>query len=137
VAQLIGVFRLGRDAEIRHIQNGDAVASLSLVFNHGQKMQDGNKASQWLDASLWGKRAEAMAQYLKKGSQIYAVINDPHIETYQKREGGEGFKLTGKIGEIEFVGSKPGGGAPQPAARPAPARSAPSFDDLGNDDLPF
>ena len=107
MAQLVGIFRIVRDAELRYTQNGDAVASLSLVFNFGQKGQDGNKPSQWIDASLWGKRAEAMSQYLLKGGQIYAIINDPHIETYEKRDGsGQGFKLTGRIAEIEFAGGK-------------------------------
>lgn len=149
MAQITGIFRLGRDAELRYTQAGEPVASLALAYNYGQKAQDGNKPSQWIEASMWGKRAEAMAQHLKKGGQIYAVISDPHIETYQKRDGGDGFKLIGKVSEIEFAGGTRGAGDGQAAGkaqggggydtapqRPAANKPHPSFDDLG-DDIPF
>jgi single-strand DNA-binding protein len=152
MAQIIGIFRIGRDAELRYTQGGEPVASLALAYNYGQKGQDGNKPSQWIEASMWGKRAEAMAQYLKKGGQIYAVISDPHIETYEKRGGGEGFKLVGKVSEIEFAGGSRGAGDGQSGGKqqdsgyqPAPQRQGgggasskprPTFDDLG-DDIPF
>jgi single-strand DNA-binding protein len=149
MAQITGIFRIGRDVELRYTQASEPVASLALAYNYGQKGQDGNKPSQWIEAALWGKRAEAMAPHLNKGGQIYAVINDPHIETYQKRGGGEGFKLIGKISEIEFAGGARGagdgqsvgkshsGGGYEPAPqRPAANKPRPSFDDLG-DDIPF
>lgn len=146
MAQIIGVFRIGRDAEVRYSQGNNAVSSLSLAFNYGQKGQDGTKPSQWIDASLWGKRAEAMAPFLKKGSLIYCVINDPHIETYQGKNG-EGHKLVGTVSEIEFAGGRSAGGessqnsaesrpAPSPsaAASSAPAKRDPFQMD---DDIPF
>lgn len=148
MAQLVGIFRIGRDAEVRFTQGGDPVASLSLAYNHGRKGQDGNRPSQWIDAALWGKRAEAMAQYLKKGGMVYCVINDPHIETFKKNDGSEGFKLAGSIAEIEFAGGKPDGqrapaqdGEYQPAPQRSsqgskPSNTPPSFDDLGSD-IPF
>lgn len=146
MAQIVGIFRIGKDAELRYTPGGQAVCGLSLAFNYGQKGQDGNKPSQWIEAALWGKRAEAMAQYLTKGSQIYCVINDPHIETYPKRDGsGEGFKLAGSISEIEFAGGnqqqgqrqQQSGEGYQEPAKPRNSQGAkPSFDDLG-DDIPF
>ena len=78
MAHLTGLFRLGRDAEVRYTQGGDAVASLALAYNYGKK-EDGKQPSQWIDASLWGKRAEALTQYLTKGSTISAVLSDVHI----------------------------------------------------------
>lgn len=142
MAQITGIFRIGRDAELRYTQGGEPVASMALAYNYGQKGQDGHKPSQWIEASMWGKRAEAMAQYLKKGGQIYAVISDPHIETYKKRDGGEGFKLVGKVSEVEFAGGGRGAGDSQSGgSQPVPQRQGgggpkPSFDDLG-DDIPF
>ena len=141
MAQIVGVFRIGRDAEVRFTQNGEPVASLSLVFNYGKKEADGNKPSQWIDASLWGKRAEAMAPYLLKGSMIYATISDPHIETYQGKNG-EGHKLVGKVLDIEFAGSKQDTEPAQHrASRQAmdsqrPTGGASGFDDMDSD-IPF
>lgn len=153
MAQITGVFRLGRDAELRYTANGDAVANLALAFNYGRKGEDGNRPSQWIDAAIWNKRAEALVEYLKKGSQIYAVIDDPHVETYEGRNG-QGAKLVGTISAIEFVGGKQDGGggqqrssapqqrqAPAQAARQAPQQRQPQatgtgFDNM-DDDIPF
>ena len=146
MAQMVGVFRIGRDAEVRFTQGGDPVASLSLAFNYGKKQEDGKRPSQWIDASLWGKRAEAMAPYLKKGGMVYCVISDPHIETFQGKNG-EGVKLAGSIMEIEFAGGKQDGGGRQEQSAPAPQQSRPaqqsrgggggsSFEDMDSD-IPF
>ena len=140
MAQIIGIFRIGKDAEIRYIPSGDAVCNLSLAFNYGKKEHDG-KPTQWIDAALFGKRAEAMAPYLLKGGMIYAVISDPHIETYEGKNG-PGSKLVGKVIEIEFAGSKSHDAPAKPSApsRPAapakPAGGGTGFDDM-DDDIPF
>jgi len=113
MAQITGVFRIGRDAELRHTPKGDAVAQLSLAYNHGKKGQDGSRPSQWIDASIWGKRAESLAPYLLKGQQIYAVLSDPHIQTYEGKNG-QGVKLVATVLEIELIaGQRPQEGQPQ------------------------
>lgn len=154
MAQIAGVFRLGRDAEVRFTNSGDAVANLALAFNYGRKDQDGNRPSQWIEASLWGKRAEALAQYLLKGGQIYALLSDPHVETYQRNDGGQGVKLVASVLEIELVGGRQDGAQRQPAPQrqSAPAgngdayraaregRAAPpqqQANDFHDDDIPF
>lgn len=142
MANITGIFRIGRDAELRYTPNNDAVIGLALAFNYGKKSDN---TTQWIDASIWGKRAESLAPYLLKGQQIYAVIDDPHIQTFQRREGGgEGFKLVGRISAIEFAGSRPES-AQQPQAAPQPppqrpttppSRPAASLADM-DDDVPF
>lgn len=129
MANLSGVFRVGRDAEIRKTSNGEDVCNLSLAYNHGRKGEDGNRPTQWLDASLWGKRASTLAQYLVKGQLIYAVINDPHIEEFKKKDGGAGMKMAGSVGEIELIS---GGPKKSGDSKPAPEKE---FRD--HEDLPF
>lgn len=137
--QLIGLARLGRDAELRRTQSGDAVCTLSLAFNYGRKAADGTKPTQWVEGSLWGKQAEALEQYLLKGKLVCVTIDEPHIETFEGRNG-PGHKLTGRISSIEFAG---GGEGQQrqaaPAAAPAPAPAprqapAPAYMD---EEIPF
>jgi single-strand DNA-binding protein len=99
-----GIARLGRDAEIRYIPSGQAVASLSLAFSYGKKNTDGSRNTQWIDAALWGKQAESLAQYLKKGTLVSVVIDAPHIETYDTLEGKPGLKMAGTVINIEFAG---------------------------------
>jgi single-strand DNA-binding protein len=142
MAQIIGTFRIGRDAELRRIPSGEAVANLALACNYGQKDSEGNRPTQWVEASIWGKRAEALSQYLVKGQQVYVVLNEPHIETYQGRNG-DGVKLVARVMEIELVGSKPDGAQRQPQQqrqaapqRQAPAQTGSGFDDMDSD-IPF
>lgn len=137
MATLIGLFTLGRDAELRTTSGGDQVASLALAYNYGRKGQGGKTPSQWVDGALWGERAGKLAEYLTKGSQFYMQLDDLHIETYDKRDGGQGVKLVGRVGQIEFTR-----GAQRPAAAPPPPKPTPApkansgFDDM-DDDIPF
>ncbi len=138
---LTGFARLGRDASLRYTGNGDPVLEMALAFNYGQKGQDGKRPSQWIEATLWGKRAEALAQHLTKGAAIDVVLTEPHIETWTKKDQTTGFKLVAKVAELEFAGggerrSENGAPALKPAAKPQPSGGAGSFNDL-EDDIPF
>ena len=104
---ITGICRIGRDCELRRTPNGDAVTNLSLAFNYGQKdQQTGNKPTMWIEGSLWGKRAEALAPYLLKGTQVSIVAEEPHIETYQGQNG-PGHKLVARIMSLDFAGPPP------------------------------
>ena len=99
-----GVFRIGNDPTVRITTGGDPVINLSLATNYGKPGEDGKRPTQWYDASLWGKRAESLSPYLKKGDRIYVEMKDVHIETYQK-DGATIPKLVAKITEVELIGS--------------------------------
>jgi single-strand DNA-binding protein len=136
--QLIGLARIGNEPEIRYTKNDDAVLSLSLAYNYGRKNDDGFKPSQWVDASLWGKLAEALQPYLTKGNTVCVTIDDVHVETYEKKDGSSGSKLAGRIISIELTKRD------APEETPAPKRVAPPkitkrLDPMENleDDIPF
>lgn len=101
---LTGITRLGKDAELRYTPDNQAVMNVALAFNYGKKGEDGHRPTQWVDAALWGQRAEALQKYLVKGSTVSVVIEDPHIETFQRSGGEPGHKLVGKIISLEFAG---------------------------------
>lgn len=136
--KLIGICRLGRDAELRYTTTGRQVASLSLAYNYGRK---DDRHSQWIEASLWGDRAERLAPYLLKGTLIHVILCDVHVETYAGRSGPD-TKLAGTVMDIEFAGGKraEGGQRPTPTQRPAPAqrpqRQASAYDE-DDDSIPF
>lgn len=144
---LTALARLGRDVELRYMQNGDPVANLALAINYGKKGDDGNKPTQWVDAAFYGKRAEAMAPHLTKGTMLYIVVEEPHIETYQGKNG-QGAKLVGRIVRLDFAGGKSDGqqdgqqrqqSAPkrqEPPRQPAP-KSGGGFGDMDDDMIPF
>lgn len=146
---LIGVARLGRDAEVRYLQDGTAICNLSLAWNYGKKGQDGNRPTQWVDAALFGDRAEKLAQYLLKGTHVCVHLSDPRIEEYQKTGGGTGVKLAARVDHIEFAVSSQQQGqqrqqapqqtrhqAPQREQRQAPQQSSGGFGGM-DDGIPF
>ena len=143
---LIGMARLGRDAEVRYTPQGDAVANLSLCFNYGKADGQGQRPTTWVDAALWGERAEKLAQYLTKGGAHSFIVADVHMEEYEGRNG-KGVKLVGRVMDVTLGPRQDGGSgggqrsaAPAPAQRsqaPAPApKAATGFDDM-DDDIPF
>lgn len=105
--KLIGVARLGQDAELRRTAGGTAVCNLSLAWNFGKKGDDGKRPSQWVEAALFGERAESLAPHLKKGTSLFVDLRDVHVETYPKRDGGTGVKLVGAVDSLEFAGDRP------------------------------
>ncbi len=132
-----GLARIGREVELRHTAGGDAVAGILLAFSYGRKGEDGKRRTQWVDAALWGKRAEALAPYLLKGGLVSVTLEDVHIETFRKADGSEGVKLAGRVLDIELAGGgeRQPAPAPRPAPRPAPANRG-DFADM-DDDIPF
>jgi single-strand DNA-binding protein len=127
-----GLARIGREVEVRYTTGGEAVANISLAFTFGKKGADGNRLTQWVDASLWGKRAETLTPYLKKGSQIVAYLDDVSVQTFTKGDGTQATKMVGRIVDLELISS---GEAQQPAAKPQPKQIA-GFDDMDSD-IPY
>lgn len=156
MAKLTGIFRIGRDAEVRRLNDGTAVVNLALATNYGKKGEDGNRPSQWVEAAFFGERAEKLAPYLLKGNQIGAFISDIHIETYEGKNG-LGHKLVGRVDDIELTDRKDGAaparqapaaqpqrnayadarGAPQPQRQAPQQRNDSGFNDFPDDDIPF
>ena len=142
MAQLTGLFTVGRDAETRTTNTGTVVVNVALAYNYGRKDADGKKPSQWVRAAMFGNQAQALAPYLTKGKQVSLVIRDLHIATFQKQDGSTGTSLEGVADFDDFArGPKQDDyapAAPAAAPRPAPApapRASSGFDDL--DDVPF
>ena len=113
------LFTLGRDAELRYTQQGTPVCSLELAYNYGQKDQQGDYPTQWVDAALWGKQAEALHTHLTKGTRLFLSLNDVHIETYPKNDGTQGIKLVANVvqGSLKFASRKSDNQQQQPQAQ--------------------
>lgn len=103
MARLVGVFRLGRDAELVDGDNGKFL-SLSLAYD---VYVGGSEKPQWVRATLGGKKAENLAPHLKKGSSIFATIENLHVREFNRDDGTKGSALEGRVlGDIDFVGAK-------------------------------
>ena len=100
--KLIGLARLGRDGEVRYSADGKPILDVSLAYDFGRK---GSKETQWVRASMFGDRAEKVAEYFTKGKLMYVEIDELHVRTFEK-EGEKRSALEGILQNFEFAGKK-------------------------------
>jgi len=135
--QLIDAARIANETTLRYTSgsNPTAVINLALPCDYGRKDDSGKKPCQWVEASLWGKQAEALAPYLIKGQWVSFTLDDVHNEEYQSG-GATRTKMVGRVTSIKLIGSPPQKAQPEPAK---PAQSTmQNFDNFdGLDDIPF
>jgi single-strand DNA-binding protein len=86
---------IGKSAEVRTAPNGDKVAGFSVAVDDGF---GDKKRTIWFDCSIWGVRAERLAQYLTKGSKV-AVSGD-----LSTREHNGKTYLTIRVAEVTLQG---------------------------------
>lgn len=123
---------LTRDAEIRSTQSGASVLGFGVAVNDRRKNQ---RTGEWedfpnfVDCTLFGRRAEALAQYLVKGTKV-AIEGRLRYSSWQDRETGKNrSKLDVVVEEVEFMSSRqqPAYAAQAPAQQPARAVQAPAY----------
>jgi single-strand DNA-binding protein len=65
--------RLVKDVELRYTESGKAVANFALAVQRDYKDQDGNRPTDFPQLVIWGQKAEALANFNKKGDRINIV----------------------------------------------------------------
>ena len=73
VNKVIIVGRLGNDPEVKTLNGGQTVATMSIATSEAWVGKDGQKQekTEWHRVVAWGKQAETLGKYMKKGRQIY------------------------------------------------------------------
>lgn len=97
--------RLGADAELRTTQSGEKVLGFRVANDVGF---GDRKTTNWVECSLWGRRGEAIAQYMTKGKQV-CVSGELSLREFQKRDGTMGAGLSVRVNEVDFMGGREGG----------------------------
>ena len=121
--RVILIGHIGQDAEIRTTQNGNTVANFSLATS---KKMKGETETQWHRISLWGKAAEAVGPYLKKGKQI-SIEGEIQYGSYENKEGQKVYTTTINAYQVELLSSKSD-------SNPEPQNQKPEYTE---DDIPF
>ncbi len=90
VNKVILIGNLGRDPEIRHLENGTAKTTFTLATSESYKNRDGERITQteWHNVVLWRGIAEVAQKYLKKGHQVYIEGKITH-RSYIDKEGNQ------------------------------------------------
>ena len=114
---------VGGDPRLNQIQTQSgpmSVLNFSLAVTTSKKdPQTGKNGTLWVDCSLWGTRADALAPYIQKGSKL-SVTGEPSVETYQGQNGMQA-KLTCRVNDLTLQGSA----QPQQAPAQQPAQQRP------------
>jgi single-strand DNA-binding protein len=150
VNKVILIGNLGKDPEVRYLENGKAVANVTLATTERYKDREGNQveSTEWHDLEMWDGLAKIAEQYLQKGKSIY-VEGKIKTDSWQDEQGVKKYRTRIRVQNMTMLGGAPGGAsssgydeAPSqqsaPSA-PAPVKSAPTSvpESPGIDDLPF
>lgn len=143
VNKVILVGNLGKDAELRYTPQGAAVSSFSLATTEVWNDKGGQKQerTEWHRIVLWGRTAETLQDYLKKGKQIY-VEGRLQTRSWDDKDGNKKYTTEIRADRVVLLGGGGGGGA---------ARSSSGREDMGygggpgpdgpeplaDDDIPF
>jgi single-strand DNA-binding protein len=151
VNKVILVGNLGRDPEVKYTPQGTAIAKFSLATTEKRK----NKAGEWEDQTewhnivAWGRTAEVVGEYLKKGGSVF-IEGRIHNNSWDDKETGQKkYRTEIIVNELVLLGGGGGGGGErgerssrasasgfdqrQPAAADEVAQSA----QITDEDIPF
>ena len=119
---------IGKDAVTRTTQGGDIVTGWSVAV---EERNGKDKRTVWFDVSLWGKRGEALAQYLTKGTRV-AVAGELSTREHEGKT-----YLTVRADQVTLMGGGERRDEPQREEYREPQRGGgPMGDDLDMD-IPF
>lgn len=96
--------RLARDPEVRYSTSGKTVAKFSLAVNRRFK-QDNGPDTDFFNCTTFGKQAEFVEKYLKKGTKI-VVSGRIQNDNYTDKNGNQVYSTQIMVEEIEFAESK-------------------------------
>lgn len=137
---------LTRDPELRHTSSNTPVAKFGLAVNRRYGVGDGanrevREEVTFVDCEAWGRTAETISQYLRKGRPIFVEGRLKLDQWEDKNDGSKRSRLLVVVENFQFVDSKSDGesGEGRPVGAGAGRRSAPQQADEPppDDDIPF
>lgn len=148
INKVILIGNLGRDPEVRILENGTKVAKFSIATNESylDKSNEWQTLTEWHDIVLWRNLAERAERQLKKGNQIFVEGKLTHRK-YQDKDGVDRYITEVVASTFRLLDRKEGGNSgtfPTAANEPMPMSqssrsndSSQTSEDMEEDDLPF
>jgi single-strand DNA-binding protein len=124
---------LTRDIELKYLPSGSAIAKSAIATSHRYKTQTGEQKEEvcFLDFSVFGKGAEILNQYVRKGSKVM-LEGRLIFEQWQAQDGSNRNRHTLRVEEFKFLDSKSDSmGMNQGGGYNQPAQQMPSPDNYG------
>ena len=124
INKVILVGNLGADPETRYMPSGSAVTNIRIATTESWKDKDTGdqqERTEWHSVAFFGRLAEIVAEYLRKGSQVY-IEGKLRTRKWQDREGNDRWSTEVVANEMQMLGGRPGSNAPAQAPAPAAAK---------------
>lgn len=122
IGQITG--NLGRDPELKYLNDGKMVANFTVAVRQPRR-QGQEQPARWVKVAVWGKSAEYVGNYVKKGDKVFICGRVEEPELYTDRNGQQRLAERFTADNIEkFSDAQGQQGAPAQAAAPAPAPAA-------------
>jgi len=145
INKVILVGNLGNDPDIRYTAGGAAVANISLATTDSWRdKESGEKQerTEWHRVVFFGRLAEIVGEYLRKGSQVY-VEGRLQTRKWQDKTGNDRYTTEIVANDMQMLGGR-GSSMPGNDQAPAPmadsktdSRPATADNDFVDDDIPF
>lgn len=137
---------LTRDPELRYLPSNTPVVGLGIAINRRWRNQQGEQQEEttFVECEAFGRTAEVINQYLRKGSPIF-IDGRLKLDQWQDKEGNNRSKLKVVVDQFQFIDSRENrgggdgdGGAPRsrPAPGPRPQRSSNQGSMSGQSSMP-
>lgn len=150
INKVILIGNLGNDPDVRYTAGGAAVANISVATSESWRDKESGEQqerTEWHRVVFFGRLAEIVSEYLRKGSKVY-VEGRLQTRKWQDKDGNDRYSteivanemqmLDSRGGAGDFNQSAPAGNAPsRAAAAPAAAAAGPADDNFVDDDIPF
>ncbi len=144
VNKVILIGNLGKDPEVRHLENGTAVANFSMATSESYKDRSSGERktiTEWHNIVLWRGLAEVAEKYLKKGDQVY-IEGKLKTRSWEDKDGntryttevvGDNMTMLGSRGSLSEKDSE----AVESTEATSVANEEAISSDEETDDLPF
>ncbi len=145
VNKVILVGNVGRDPEVRYLENNVCVANFTLATTErGYTTQSGVQVpdkTEWHNIVVWRGLAEVAEKYVRKGSQLY-IEGKLRTRSWEDQNNIRRYTTEVYVDNMELLGRREGQSTQpaqpaQPASTVQPQSVQPSIENDGSDDLPF
>ena len=143
VNKVILIGNLGKDPDVRHLENGATVANFPIATSENYKdRKTGEKVSQteWHNIVVWRGLADITERYLKKGDKVY-IEGKLRTRSWQDQDGNTKYTTEVVADNLTMLGKSPDNSTSPPSQPAAATSSTTQNEDFSGpdeaDDLPF
>lgn len=138
INKAIIVGHLGQDPEVKYMPSGSAVANVSIATTESWKDKNSGEKqerTEWHRVVFFGRLAEVVGEYLRKGAQVY-VEGRLQTDKYTDKQGVERYTTKIIASEMQMLGLRSGGAGADPVDPESKQQSA-AKDEGFDDDIHF